>query len=78
MKMESKVRSRASPGEMSMKSEGETKSAHKAVPKVGLAGCGYLSSVMRHFLESSAGRKSVHAMSRANLNQQSQNNLSVR
>lgn len=69
MRMKSKVRSRESPCEMSMKSEGKTKSAHKASPALGLTSRGYLSDVMRYFLESSLGRKSVHMMPRTNLNQ---------
>lgn len=72
MRMKSKMRSRASPCEMSMKNEGETKSTHKAFPALGLTGRDYLSGTMRYFLESSLGWKSVHVMPRTNLNQQLQ------
>ena len=43
------------------------KSAHKAFPKLGLAGRAYLSSGMRHFLESSVGKKSIHVIPRTSL-----------
>lgn len=56
MKLKSKVRSRANPCEMNMKSKGETKSAHKAFPNLGLTGRGCLTGVIRHFLERSVGR----------------------
>lgn len=46
---------------------GESKSAGRAFSELGRTGHGYLSRVMRHFLESSVGRRGVHVMPRANL-----------